>query len=104
MQAARQERDAMGIVYESMAAHGVSQRVMKVEIRIIRAIERIKGLYAELEAEERKDVQNLARAQNDKRQLSLLFDATPEKKPKTKKPRAEVVGNDLSQTTAAGSA
>jgi hypothetical protein len=72
MLSARREREAMGSVYESMAQRGVAQKVMKIEIKIIRAIEKIKGWQADLEDEETKLLTKLARAQGDMQQLSLF--------------------------------
>jgi hypothetical protein len=86
MNSARKERDAMTALYEGMAARGVSQKASKTEIKIIRAIERIKGWVAELEAEDRKMVQKLAKAQGDKKQLSLLLEVPM---PKPEKPSKE---------------
>lgn len=83
MNSARKERDAMTAIYEGMAARGVSQKAAKTEIKIIRTIERVKGWVAELEAEDRKMVQRLAKAQGDKRQLSLLLEVPM---PKPEKP------------------
>ena len=86
MLAARREREGMQAVFESLAAKGVPQRVSKVEIQIIRLIERIKKLIADLEAEDRKMVEKLARAQDDRRQLSLFSDVPkPPKPPKEAK-------------------
>jgi hypothetical protein len=74
MNIARRERDAMTTIYESLAAAGVPQKAARTNIKIIRALERIKGWMADLEADERKMAQKLARAQDDKRQLSLFTD------------------------------
>ena len=86
MNAARREREAMVTIYEGMAARGVSQKSAKVEIKIVRAMEKIKGWIADLEAEDRKMVQKLAKAVNDKKQLMLFPDDLPkaEKPPKAK--------------------
>jgi hypothetical protein len=89
MLAARREREQMGSVYEGMAQRGVAQRVMKIEIKIIRAIAKIKGWQADLEDEERKLLAKLAQAQDDKQQL-MLFDV-PAKAPR--KPRTRKAGN-----------
>jgi hypothetical protein len=77
MNTARRERDAMVVIYEYMAARGVSQKSAKTEIKIVRALERIKGWLADLEAEDRKMVQKLAKAQGDKRQLLLFAELPP---------------------------
>jgi hypothetical protein len=88
MNSARKERDGMTVLYEGMAARGVSQKATKTEVKIIRAIERIKGWVADLEAEDRKAVQKLAKAQGDKKQLALLLDVPM---PKPEKPSKENV-------------
>lgn len=76
MLAARREREAMGSVYESMAQRGVAQKVMKIEIKIIRAIEKIKGWQSDLEDAEVQLLAKLAKAQDDNKQL-MLFDLAP---------------------------
>lgn len=83
MNRARRERDAMTVIYEGMAAKGVSQKASKVNIKIIRALEKIKGWMTDLEAEDRKMVAKLAKAQGDKKQL-LLFAELPAIKEPTK--------------------
>jgi hypothetical protein len=88
MQAARSERESMQAIYEGMAAKGIPQKVAKIEIQIVRAIERLKGLYSELEAEDQKLLDKLARAQGDAEQMSLFgIDALPKKK-REAKPKA----------------
>jgi hypothetical protein len=81
MNAARRERDAMASIYETMAARGVSQKSAKINIKIVRALEKIKGWMADLEADDLKMAQRLAKAQKDKRQLMLFGEL-----PKTKAP------------------
>jgi hypothetical protein len=76
MNAARRERDAMASIYEQMAARGVSQKSAKINIKIVRALEKIKGWMADLEADDLKMAQRLAKAQKDKRQL-MLFGELP---------------------------
>jgi hypothetical protein len=89
---ARREREGMTGVYESMAQRGVAQKVMKTEIKIIRALAKIKGWMADLEADERKQLQQLAKAQKDKQQLTLFGDLPKaEKPPKKGKPQLELV-------------
>ena len=83
MNKARREREAMAVIYEGMAARGVSQKSAKTNIKIVRALENIKGWMADLEAEDRKMAQKLAKAQGDKRQL-MLFGELPAIKPPTK--------------------
>ena len=53
MNAARRERDAMVVIYEKMAAAGVSQKAAKANIKIVRALQRIQGWMADLEADDR---------------------------------------------------
>jgi len=72
MLTARREREAMTAIYETMAQKGVSQKASKTEIKIVRALERIKTWMADLELEDRKMVQRLAKMQADKKQLSLF--------------------------------
>jgi hypothetical protein len=76
MNAARRERDAMAGIFETMAQRGVPQRAAKLNIKIIRALEKIKTWMAELEVDDLKMVQRLAKAQKDKRQL-MLFGELP---------------------------
>jgi hypothetical protein len=107
MNAARREREAMTTIYEGLAARGVSQKSAKTEIKIINALERIKGWMSDLEVEDRKMVQRLAKVQGDKKQLLLFGELPaapkPEKKSKEKKP-AEPVQTDLVEATAAAGA
>jgi hypothetical protein len=84
MNLARRERERMTTTYESMAALGVSQKAAKTNIKIIRAMAKIKGWIADLEAEESKMAQKLARAQGDKQQLMLWGDLPKAKKAKAK--------------------
>ena len=96
MNAARKERDAMTVIYEGMAVRGVSQKSAKCEIKIVRALEKIKGWMSDLEAEDRKMVQKLAKAQNDKKQLLLFGELPPAPKPtKAEKAAAAAVQTDL---------
>ena len=99
MNAARREREAMVTIYEGMAARGVSQKSAKTEIKIVRAMEKIKAWIADLEAEDRKMVQKLAKAISDKKQL-MLFDELPtEKKPvKAKAEKPEPASESLDTT------
>ena len=82
MNAARREREGMTAIYEQMAARGISQKVAKTEIKIVRLLERIKSLMAELAADERKMVQRIAKVRGDKQQLSLFADLPKPPKPK----------------------
>ena len=88
MNKARREREAMTSIYEGMAAKGVSQKSAKTNIKIVRALEQIKGWMADLEAEDRKMAQKLAKAQGDKRQL-MLFGELPAMPKPTKAEKAE---------------
>ena len=75
---------------------GIPQKVAKLEIQIVRTIERLKGLYSDLEAEDQKMLDKLARAQADAEQMSLFgIDALPKKKrePKAKVTKLSVVPN-----------
>jgi hypothetical protein len=101
MNAARAERDAMATVYENLAARGVTQKAAKCEIKIIQLIEKIHGLVAELESEDRKMVEKMAKAQDDKKQLSLMLDVPkPKKEAKADKPPQ----GDLESTETIGAA
>jgi hypothetical protein len=107
MLAARREREAMTAIYESMAQKGVSQKASKTEIKIVRAIESIKGWIADLEIEDRKQVQKFAKMQKDKQQLSLFADLPKPTKAEIKEAKQEaarVSGGDLSEAAPAGSA
>jgi hypothetical protein len=104
MNSARREREGMTTIYEALAQQGVSQKSAKTEIKIVRAIERIKGWMADLEEEDRRMVQKLAKAQGDKRQLSLFLDEQPKPRaPRRDKADLHVVGED-DMGAAAGSA
>jgi hypothetical protein len=107
MQAARSEREGMQAIYEGMAAKGIPQKVAKIEIQIVRTLERLKGLYSDLEAEDQKLLDKLARAQADAEQMSLFgIDALPKKKrePKVKAPKLSVVPNGHGEELAADGA
>jgi hypothetical protein len=105
MNAARRERDAMTVLYEGMAALGVSQKAAKTNVKIARALEKIKGWMADLETEDRKLAQKMAKAQGDKRQL-MLFGELPAapKPPRETKKHPGVTGEELTEAAAAGSA
>jgi hypothetical protein len=114
MNAARREREAMETIYEGLAARGVSQKSAKTEIKIVRALEKIKGWVAELEADDRRMVERLAKAQGDKKQLLLFGELPPipkqtkaEEKVKAEKEEKKfpgVTGDDLTEASAAGNA
>jgi len=100
MQAARSEREGMAAIYEGMAAKGIPQKVAKLEIRIVQTIEKLKGLYSELEAEDQKLIDKLARAQGDAEQMSLFgIDALPKKPKKAKVTKLSVVPNGNGEHT-----
>jgi len=111
MRQARSERDGMTSIYESMGARGLAQKVAKTEIAIIRLIERIKKLTADLDIDQRKMLERVARAQGDRKQLSLLLEVPKpvrekaEKKPKAEKaPKLNVVPMRAEETADAPSA
>jgi predicted xylose isomerase-like sugar epimerase len=101
MNKARREREAMATIYEGMAARGVSQKAAKANIKIVRALEKIKGWMTELEAEDRKMTQRLAKAQGDKKQLMLFGELPPAPKP-TKEEKAAAKEARKSEQTASG--
>lgn len=103
MNAARSERDAMATVYENLAARGIPQKAAKTEIKIIQLIEKVHGLLAELEEENRKLVERMAKAQDDKAQLTMLFDA-PASKPKKEAKADKPPQGDLESTETIGAA
>lgn len=92
MRQARSERDGMVAVFEAMGARGLAQKVAKTEIAILRLIERIKKLTAELDVDQRRMLEKVARMQDDRKQLSLLLDAPKPVKVKAEKkpPKAKV--------------
>jgi hypothetical protein len=88
MRYARGEKDAMTALYEMLAAQGVPQKSSKTHIKIIRALDKIKGWMADLEDEDRKMAWRLAQAQGDKQQLSLWASLPTDKPAKKKRTRA----------------
>jgi hypothetical protein len=105
MNAARKEREAMTVIYEGLAARGVSQKSARAEIKIVRALEKIKGWVADLEAEDRKMVQKLAKAQGDKKQLLLFAELPPmAKQTRAEKAAATAAQADLVETLEASGA
>jgi MoxR-like ATPase len=82
MLAARREREAIGAIHEALTAKGVSQRASKINVKIVRALEKIKGWMTDLEEEDRKMVERLAKAQKDKKQLLLFGELPKATKPK----------------------
>jgi len=111
MRQARSERDGMNSIYEGMAARGLAQKIAKTEIAILGLIERIKRLTAEMDSDQRKMLEKVARMQGDKKQLSLLLEVPrpirvkAEKKPKAEKaPKLNVVPMRAEETADAPSA
>ena len=86
MNAARREREQMVSLYEALTAHGVSQKISKLTVKIATSLERIKGWQAELDEEERKIATKLAKAIGDRQQLAFWDDLKPAPKPRKAKP------------------
>jgi murein L,D-transpeptidase YcbB/YkuD len=74
MNAARKEREHMQSQYEALAALGISQASAKINVKIDRALTKIKGWLSDLEIEDRKMAERIAKAQENKRQLSFWAD------------------------------
>lgn len=91
MNRARREREGMVSLYEGLTAHGVSQKVSKLTVKIAMSLEKIKGWQAEIEDEEKKIAIKMAKAIGDKRQLMLWSDLQPQ--PKPRKPKAPKSSN-----------
>ena len=108
MNLARRERDGMTAIYEGLAAKGIPQKVAKTEIKIIRAMERIKTWLTELAVEDRKLVQRIAKVRGDKNQLSLFAElpkpTKAELKEASQRAEAPPPSSGLAQAEAAGSA
>jgi hypothetical protein len=79
--AADRERGAMTALYEGMAARGISQKASKTNVKIARAMEKIRGWLADLAAEDRRMAQRLAKGQQDKQQLMLFGELPKQPKP-----------------------
>jgi len=82
----------MRAVAESLEAHGMP----KANIKIVRALSRIQGWMADLEADDRNMARKLARAQQDKKQLLLWNDLPKQKKPEREPetaPKLELVAS-----------
>jgi hypothetical protein len=93
MNLAQREREKMAAEYERMASLGVSQKASKLNIKIARAMTKIQGWIADLESEESKMAQKLAKSQGDKQQL-MLWPALPKaskKKKEADKPDLQLV-------------
>lgn len=69
---AKRERDEIGALYESLAQLGIPQRTSRLNIKIARAIQKIRGWLLELEVEDRKLAEKLAKLQKDRAQLTLF--------------------------------
>jgi len=103
MNVARREREKMVSIYENMATrHGVSQKAAKTEIKIVRAMQQIKGWIADLEAEDRKMVERMARLQKDRKQLLLFGELPKAPKPSRKKSNVVPLKTDLESTPPQG--
>jgi len=93
MNKARRHRETIVTVLEGLAARGVPQSVSKLHIKVIQTQEKLKGLLAELDSEERKMAMKLAKCRG-KEQLALFADLPPAEKPEvveaaaTKEPKA----------------
>ena len=80
MNKARRHRETIVTVLEGLAARGVPQSVSKLHIKVIQTQEKLKGLLAELDSEERKMAMKLAKCRG-KEQLALFADLPPAEKP-----------------------
>ena len=87
--AARKERDSVAVLMENLAAKGISQRAAKANVRLARMLLKIRTLLSELEGEDAKQAQRLAKLQADKKQLMLWSDLP--KQTKVKKAPADNV-------------
>ena len=74
MNAARQEREGIVAQHEMMAAHGISQKISKLIIKIAVTTEKVRGWQSELDDAERKLAIKLTKAIGDRRQMSLWND------------------------------
>src|SRR5262245_22198616 len=102
MNAAKREREKMQAVYEGLAARGIPQKAAKTHIQIVRLLLKAQGLMTDLDAENRKLVERMAKASKDKKQLSLFGDLPKQAKRFVEELREST--EDLSQQTAVGSA
>jgi hypothetical protein len=102
--ARRKEQEAQVALYEGLTPFGISQKASKIYIKVKRAELKISGWLADLDAEQRKQHQKLAKAQGDKRQLSFLSELEPIAKPtKTPREKSAPVQTDIEDVQAAGS-
>ena len=90
MNIARREREGMTNAYEGLTAFGISQKASRLSIRIERDLQKIKGLIAALEAEERRRPARLAKLAGDKQQIGLCGDLPRQQRP-PKRTRPTVV-------------
>jgi len=99
MNTARREREQMTALYEGMASAGVSQKSARLNVKVHRALEKIRGWIADAEAEDRKMAQKLAKAQKAKHQLALFADLPKQEAPKKEKPTKRFV-DELRESSA----
>jgi hypothetical protein len=107
MNRARKSREAMQGIYEGLAQKGISQKAAKVQSKVIRSMDKIKGWMTDLEIEDRKMVERLAKMRGDKKQLLLFGELPQEPKPVKEKPEKRlkgISGEELGQVLAEGSA
>jgi len=105
MAAARNEREGITSQLEAMAAHGISQKISKLVVKIAVTSEKVRGWQADLEAEERKLAVKLTKAIGDRRQMSLWGDlpSTSKKPRKAAKKVAKLTVVPTEETAAAAS-
>jgi len=98
MNNARTQRELIAAVYERAAAHGIPQKVMKIQIKIEQLQAKLTGLITELEAENRKMLQKVVKAHGDKAQMALFNDLPPLPK-ETKAKKEKPVQTDIEDVT-----
>ena len=91
LNASRSKRERMTSLYEAMAMEGIPQKSAKLIVKIDRALRRIEGWQADLEAEDRKIAQKIAKARGDKKQLAFWTDMPKAKKDKAEAPKLELI-------------
>jgi hypothetical protein len=101
MARARREREAITVIHEDLASKGVSQKSSRTNIKIIRALAKIQTWIHELEAEDRKMAERLAKAQKDKKQLQLFGELPKTAKPKKADNVVQLQINDEQEVVAA---
>lgn len=97
MSAARKHREAIGLVYERGAARGIPQKVMKLQVRIEQMQNKLIGLVTELESENRKLLQKIAKARGNKAQLALFADLPAMPKPTKAELKAEAAEEETAK-------